>query len=151
MTPEQLLRSYLQDVVVGGRLELVDELAHPDMVDEANRLFGGPSGRAGLVAHAKAFRRHIEDVQVSIERIVGNDDSAMAWWSFSGIHAGPWLGRAPTGERIEVTVFSCFDVMDGRISRYRLWLCAEFDEPVVFDTSRGQPPRTLRPSGGPRS
>ena len=135
MHSEQLMRTYLEDVAVGGRLELIDELAHEDMVDEANRAFGGPMGRAGLVAHVEGFRRHIRDVEVTIERIVGNDESVMAWWQFTGVHAGPWLGRAPTGERIEATVFSFFDLVAGRISRYRLWLHAGFEEPAIFDTS----------------
>ncbi len=60
----------------------------------------------------------------------------MAQWSFTGRHTGPWLGRAPTGQEISGTVFSFFDLVDGRISRYRVWLCALFDEPVVFDSSR---------------
>jgi len=32
-------------------------------------------------------------------------------------------------------VFSFFDLVDGRISRYQLWLHAGFDDPIVFDTS----------------
>ena len=133
---EALMRTYLERVVANDELGLIDELAHTDMVDEANQAFGGPVGRAGLVAHAKGFNRCIKDLELTIERIVGNDDTVMAWWSFSGVHAGPWLGRKPTGERIHATVFSFFDLVDGRISRYQLWLHAGFDEPVVFDSSR---------------
>lgn len=133
---ETLMRTYLVDVVAAGRLELIEELAHPDMVDEANQAFGGPPGRDGLVAHVTGFRRNIEDLQVTIERIVGNDDSVMAWWSFTGMHTGPWLAVPPTGNPIEGTVFSLFDLVDGRLSRYRLWLHAGFDDPVVLDTSR---------------
>ena len=32
--------------------------------------------------------------------------------------------------------FSFFDLVDGRISRYRVWLHAAMKEPVVFDSSR---------------
>lgn len=140
---ETLVRTYFDEVVAKGRLEMIDELAHPDMVDEANLAFGGPPGRAGLVAHVKGFLRNIDELDLSIERIVGNDESAMAWWRFTGLHSGPWLGQAPTGRPIEATVFSVFDLTDGRISRYRLWLHAGFDEPVIFDTSQGNE-RALR-------
>ena len=64
-----------------------------------------------------------------------NDDSVMAWWSFTGTHEGPWLGQPPTDEPIEGTVFSLFELTGGRISRYRLWLHAGFQEPMVLDTS----------------
>jgi predicted ester cyclase len=133
---QKLAKRYLDEVVRNGRLDLIEELAHPDVVDEANLAFGGPPGRAGLVAHVKGFRRNISDVDLTIHRIVGDDASVMAWWSFTGIHDGPWLDRAPTGQPIEASVFSFFDLVDGRISRYSLWLHAGFDDPLIFDTSR---------------
>lgn len=134
--PEGLMRTYLEEVVARGRLELLEEMTQPDMVDEANEAFGGPPGRAGLLAHAKGFRRHVTELQVEVQRIVSGKDTVMAWWSFTGLHAGPWLGRPPSGKPIRGSVFSFFDLVDGRISRYRLFLVAELPERVVIDTSR---------------
>jgi predicted ester cyclase len=136
MSSRGLMESYLADVVQHGRLELIEQIALADMVDEANQAFGGPPGRAGLVAHVKGFRRAVGDLRLSIDRIVAGTDEVMAWWSFTGEHVGPWLGRAPTGRNISGTVFSFFDLVDARISRYRVWVYAAFDEPVVFDSSR---------------
>ena len=138
MQSELLMRTYLEEVVTQGRLELVEAMSQPDMVDEANQAFGGPPGRAGLVAHVKGFRRAVGELQVTVDRIVAADDAVMAWWCFAGVHAGPWLGRQPTGKSIRGTVFSLFDLVDGRISRYRLFLHAELPESVVLDTSRLQ-------------
>lgn len=144
-TPEQLMETYLREVVGNGRLALIEALAQPDMVDEANRAFGGPPGRDGLVAHVVGFRRNVGELRLTVERIVAGPDAAMAWWSFTGTHEGPWLGRAPTGRAISGTVFSFFDLEGGRIARYRVWLCALFDgEPVVFDSSR--PPSLSSPA-----
>lgn len=148
LEPRALMRTFLERVVGLGELDLIEQLAHADMVDEANQAFGGPAGRAGLVAHVKGFHRCIEERELTIERIVGDGDSVMAWWSFSGVHVGPWLGQPPTDRPIEATVFSFFDLVDGRVSRYRLWLHAGFDDPVVFDTSRPErlvPPRATSP------
>ncbi|MGB0752193.1 MAG: ester cyclase [Gammaproteobacteria bacterium] len=130
-----LMRTYLQEVTLGGNLSLIDELALPDVVDEANLAFGGPVGRAGLVQHVKGFRRHITNLKLNIHRIVGNESDVMAWWSFRGVHSGPWLGRPATGEPIDGDVFSFFTLREGRIARYRLWLHANFKEPVVFDST----------------
>jgi hypothetical protein len=41
---ETLMRTYLEEVVAKARLELIEELAYPDMVDEANQAFSGPPG-----------------------------------------------------------------------------------------------------------
>lgn len=140
--PAQLMETYLSDVVMGGRLELIDQIARHDMVDEANQAFGGPPGRAGLVAHVKGFRRNVGDLRLSIERIVAGSDDVMGWWTFTGTHVGPWLGLTPTGREVSGTAFSFFDLVDGQISRYRVWLHALFDEPVVFDSSRPVLPRS---------
>ena len=135
-SPREIVETYLHEVGAKGRLELIEELAHPDMVDEANRAFGGPPGRAGLEAHVAGFRRHIVDLDVDVLEIVAGEDQVMAHWRFSGTHVGPWLGRAATGERISADVFSFLTLVDGRISRYRLWLAAAFpDELVTFDSS----------------
>lgn len=136
MTPAQLMETYLMEVVVNGRLELIEDLAQHDMVDEANQAFGGPVGRAGLVAHVVGFRRNVGNLCVSIERIVAGTHEVMAWWSFKGTHVGPWLGRTPTGQEISGTAFSFFDLVDGRISHYRVWLHALLDKAIVFDSSR---------------
>ncbi len=135
-TPYDVMETYLTEVGGKGRFELINDLAHPDMVDEANQAFGGPPGRDGLIAHVKGFRRALDAPQSSIDRIVAGPDDVMAWWSFTGTHVGPWLNRAPTGNPVSGTVFSFFELREGRIARYRLWLCAMFDTPVVFDSSR---------------
>lgn len=144
------MEKYLLEVVANGRLDLIEDLALPDMVDEANQAFGGPAGRNGLVAHVVGFRRNVGQLRLDIGRIVAGADDVMAWWSFTGVHLGPWLGRAPTGEEISGTAFSFFDLVDDRISRYRVWLHAVLDEPIVFDSSRPIPPRSsLEPSRPP--
>ena len=134
-TPAKLMQIYLNDVVQQGRLDLIPALAAPDMIDEANQAFGGPPGRDGLVAHVVGFRRNIGDLNISIERIVAGVDDVMACWRFTGVHQGPWLGRPATGGPISGTVFSFFDTKQGKISRYRVWLCAQFDQPVIFDSA----------------
>lgn len=139
-TPTEIMETYLRDVAAGGRLELIAELAQPDMVDEANRAFGGPPGREGLTQHVTGFRRAIRNLRIEIDRIVAGENAVMAQWSFTGVHAGPWLGRAPTQEPVSGVVFSFFDLKDGRISRYRLWLHARLATPVVFDSARPDGP-----------
>ena len=166
------MHTYLKDVVGQGRLELIEQIALPDMVDEANQIFAGPTGRAGLVAHVKGFRRNIEDLRIDIHRVVAEDLEVMAWWSFSGKLVGPWLGirlglgsdretyRENEGEEFSATVLSFFELgsspsnpsMPGKtleylkISRYQLWLTANFEPPLVFDTRQGH--RPLHPMVG---
>lgn len=136
LPPDVLGRTYIEEVVQHGRLALIDELAQPDMVDEANQAFGGPPGREGLVQHVVGFRRNVGNLVANVDRVVANENESLVWWSFTGTLDGPWLGKKPTGDPISGTVFSFFELTDGLISRYRVWMHARLPEPVVFDTSR---------------
>ncbi len=129
------METYLIEVGQNGRLELIETITQPDMVDEANRAFGGPAGRDGLIAHVKKFRSQIGELKLEIKQIVGNENEVMAHWFFTGIHKGPWLRREPTGKKVSADVFSFFSLKEGLISYYRLWLYAKFDKPIIFDSS----------------
>ena len=140
LSSTQLMQTYLEQVVGQGRLELIDALFCDDVIDEAAMAFGAPAGRAAVVAHVKGFRKHLDTPTVTIEQIVGQQDRVMAHWTFSGTHNGPWLNQPATGKPITGTVFSFFTLTQGRVSRYRLWLHANFDKPLVFDSRHSQPP-----------
>jgi predicted ester cyclase len=133
---KKLMEIYLIEVGQNGRLDLIETIAQPDMIDEANRAFGGPAGRDGLTAHVKTFRRQIGELKLEIKQIVGNENEVMAHWFFTGIHKGPWLGREATGKEVSADVFSFFTLKEGLISYYRLWLCATLDIPVIFDSAQ---------------
>ena len=135
MKPKKLMETYLIEIGQNGRLDLIKTIAHPDMIDEANRAFGGPHGRDGLIAHVKTFRQQITDLKLDIKKIVGNQNEVMAHWFFKGIHTGPWLGQGASGKEISADVFSFFTLKGGLISYYRLWLHANFDKPIIFDSS----------------
>ena len=132
---KKLMEMYLMEVGQNGRLDLIETIAQPDMIDEANRAIGEPAGRDGLVAHVKTIRRQIGELKLEIKQIVGNENEVMAHWFFTGIHRGPWLGREATGGNMSADVFSFFTLKEGLISYYRLWLHAMLDIPVIFDSS----------------
>ena len=135
---KKLMEIYLIEVGQNGRLDLIKDIAQPDMIDEANRAFGGPPGRDGLIVHVKTFRRQIGALKLDIKQIVGNENEVMAHWFFRGIHKGPWLGREATGKEISAHVFSFFTLKEGLISYYRLWLQAMLDKPIIFDSSNSK-------------
>ena len=135
MDSKKLMETYLIEIAQNGRLDLIKNIAQPDMIDEANKAFGGPPGRDGLTVHVKTFRSQIGELKLDIKQIVGNENEVMAHWFFKGIHRGPWLGREATGKEISAHVFSFFTLEEGLISYYRLWLQAVLDKPIIFDSS----------------
>ena len=138
MDSKTLMETYLMEVGQNGRLDLIKTIAQPDMIDEANRAFGGPVGRDGLIAHVKTFRSQIGQLKLEIKQIVGNENEVITngtFFTWSSIHRGPWLRQEATGKEVSADVFSFFTLKDGLISYYRLWLHAMIDGPVIFDSS----------------
>ena len=70
------METYLIEIGQNGRLDLIKDIAQPDMIDEANKAFGGPLGRDGLIVHVKTFRRQIGALKLDIKQIVGNENEA---------------------------------------------------------------------------
>jgi len=121
VTAEQtadVMRRYLTEVVGEGKLELLDEIAAPDMVDHTAVAAGWGTGRQGLVRHVTYFRETLPDLTVTIERLIASADEVVGIWRVAGSHAGPLFGYPPTGRRLEWTNASVFRVADGRITDY---------------------------------
>ena len=131
---EQIMRTYLEEVVGNGRLDLISEIANEDMVDETVPP-GGPAGRDGLVSHVQFFRSVVGDRKIEIRRIVANEDEVMAWWTAHGTHIAEWWGVPPSGKPLSGHAFSFFDIRNGKISRYSLFTHIDFDIPKSFDST----------------
>lgn len=121
MTAEQnaeVMRRYLTEVVGGGNLELLEEIAAPDMVDHTAVAAGWGTGRQGLVRHVTYFRQTLPGLTVTIERVIASADEVVGIWRVSGEHHGPLFGYPATGRTLEWTNASVFRVTDGRITDY---------------------------------
>jgi predicted ester cyclase len=112
------MRRYLTEVVAGGDLSVLDDIAAPDMVDHTAVAAGWGAGREGLVRHVTYFRATLPDLTVSVERIVASDDDVVGVWRVSGTHRGPLFGYAATGRRLEWSNASIFRLAEGRIVDY---------------------------------
>lgn len=83
-----LARRYVEEVVSGGRLELLDELCTPEM-------------DAGARSWIAPFRSAFPDVRMRIVTLVAEADTVAGRFECSGTHRGEWRGQAATGRRFE--------------------------------------------------
>jgi len=114
----EVMRRYLTEVVAGGDLSVLDEIAAPDMVDHTAVAAGWGTGREGLVRHVTYFRETLPDLVVRIDRIIASDDEVVGIWRVSGTHRGPLFGYAATGRRLEWSNASVFRLAAGQIVDY---------------------------------
>lgn len=101
-TNKAVVRRYIEDVVNGHRLELIDELFAPEMREQvrgflSNGLDSFPDGRE------------------EIRDIVAEGNTVMVRWNFKGTHQGTYLEIPATGKPIEMIGFAVYYLENGQI------------------------------------
>jgi steroid delta-isomerase-like uncharacterized protein len=113
---EEVMRTYLAEVVGKRRYELIPQLAAEDMVDHTQPV----KGRQGLVNHVQNFHRTFPDVTIQIKRIVASENDAVGWWSLKGTHSQELFGQPGSGRVLEFDVVSFFRLRGGMLAEYHV-------------------------------
>jgi predicted ester cyclase len=97
------VRRLVEEVLNGGRMEVIDELYAPAPAAEAK-------------AWIAPFRASFPDTQMEVLDLIAERDTVVGRFTCSGTHLGEWLGFAPTGRRFEaIDEVSIYRFRDGRI------------------------------------
>jgi predicted ester cyclase len=103
--PKQVVRRVIEEVITGGRLDLIEDLFTDR---EATR------ARAWITPFLQAF----PDVRMEIVELVAEGEVVAGRSRCSATHLGKWGDRDPTGRRFEgVDEVYFFTVADGRVAR----------------------------------
>ncbi|WIG19152.1 MULTISPECIES: ester cyclase [Kocuria] len=95
----------VQEVLVGGDLQVLDELYTPAMAPVARRWIA-------------PFRAAFPDTRMQIVQLVSDGDTVAARFRCSGTHLGDWRGYTPTGRRFEnIDEVYFFTFRDGLIAK----------------------------------
>ena len=98
-----VVRRLVDEVLNGGRLEVIDELYAPELA---------PAARGWIAP----FRASFPDVHMEVVELIAEGDKVVGRFTCSATHLGTWLGQAPTGRRFErVDEVAVFRLRDGRI------------------------------------
>jgi steroid delta-isomerase-like uncharacterized protein len=114
-----LVRRMIEEVVVGGRLEVMERLVAPDFVNHNVAGTGEAAHGVGVEPFKRemaALRAAFPDISASIEDIVAEGDRISVRGRMRGTHLGPFMGLAPTGRRIDVASFSSVRIANGRLA-----------------------------------
>jgi predicted SnoaL-like aldol condensation-catalyzing enzyme len=101
-----IVRRLVEEVMNGGRMELIDELYAPPLAEPARRWIA-------------PFRESFPDFHMDIVELVAEGDTVVGRFRCSGTHLGEWLSHPSTGrrfERIDEVYFFRIDA-EGRIAR----------------------------------
>ncbi len=108
-----LARRFVEEVINGNNLAVVDELFAPDF-QVRDAAFPVAPGSEGVKQVVVAMRAAFPDLQETIEDLLADGDRVMVRWSSRGTHQGPFAGIAPTGKPFVWRGVFVLRVADGR-------------------------------------
>jgi predicted ester cyclase len=98
-----VVRRLVEEVLNGGRLEVIDALYAPQVAEAAK-------------AWIAPFRASFPDVRMEIVDLIAEGETVVGRFTCSATHLGTWLGHPPTGRRFErVDEIGIYRLRDGRI------------------------------------
>jgi predicted ester cyclase len=123
MTEEErnkaVLTRFWTEVWDQGKLEVVDEIFHPNFVDHGLAPGLTKQGPDGAKEAVMQFRTAIPDLYLKIEHMVAEGDKVLTRWESGGTQSGPLASARgtipPTGKKAVVRGFTLNRLEDGRI------------------------------------
>lgn len=122
MTPAQAVRSCYDRVWNKVDKGAIPQVMHADVTFRGSL---GPSmkGHAAFADYVDMVTDALADYRCTILDLVCEGERAFARMRFEGIHRGPFMGFAPTGQRVEWTGAALFTLVNGKIAD--LWVLGD--------------------------
>ena len=118
MTPAEknkaLVREMFQKAFSAGDLGYLDAVISPDYQDHSPVPDQAP-GAAGVKARFAGLRTAFPDLRFVLDEVVADGALVAARSHWTGTHRSVFLGIAPTGRRITVSVMDFYRFEGGRI------------------------------------
>jgi len=112
-----LMRRFYDEVVNGGNLNIVDELASPDFVD--HEAFPGLAvGREGVKQFFSMLRTAFPDLRMNVDDLIAEGEKAVARATMTGTHQGEFAGVAATGKTVSVSTIDIVRFADGKLAEH---------------------------------
>ena len=105
-----VVQRYIEEVINGGKLELIDTFFAPDMRERVRGFLTGSNDP-------------FPDGREEIQDLVAEGNMVMARWIFHGTHQGEFMGIAPTGKPVEITGYGTYRFENEQI----VWDTVSFD------------------------
>src|SRR3954454_8687479 len=112
-TNKQLAQTFYDEVVAKGRVELLDTLASPDMVDHGAAAMGWKPGRDGFVQHIEWLNSGVSSINVTVDDLLAEGDRVVVYWTIQGTHTGEFFGVPATGREFTGTAVSQLSFENG--------------------------------------
>jgi predicted ester cyclase len=119
-----IMRRMLDEVIVGGNLDLMDELVAPDFVNHNVVGTGETSGSVGVEPfrqEIKGLREVFPDLKLPIIHLLADGDKVIAHLRGQGTHLGQFGPIPATGKKVDVASMTIVRMENGKfVERWNL-------------------------------
>ena len=108
----------LIEVFNGRRLDLLEDVLHPEFRGRGISAFAPDEPEVGPGARRKLYEMFIQaipDARGEVLDLVAEGDKVVLVDRFGGTHRGEFLGRPGTGDRIEWMAIHIYTIRDGKV------------------------------------
>jgi predicted ester cyclase len=108
----------LAEVFNDRRLDLLDDVLHPEFRERGLSSFPPSGAEVGTGARRKlyeTFYQSIPDARAEVLDIFAEGDKVIMFDRFGGTHRGEFFGRPGTGDHIEWMAIHRYTIRDGKI------------------------------------
>ena len=114
---KKLIRSYIEEVVNTGNVELMEKFISPNYVEvhEGKRY---EVGIQGAKDHIVGVRETYPDLTLTVDQQIAERDWVATCITAKGTHKGSWLGMKPTGKQVSFTGVNIEKIENGKITEH---------------------------------
>lgn len=112
---EEIVRELMEEVLVEGNLDRVDELVADDFVGHSNLVPGSIHGPEEYKKFLSKLSSGMSDVEYTFEDVIVEDEKVAVRGRSTGTHDGEFKGIEPTGKEVEIEGMYIARIEDGQI------------------------------------
>jgi predicted ester cyclase len=117
-----IVRRFLDEVLNGGRRELIPELWASDLVWHGGSL-GTVNGIDAYTQMLDASAESFRGMHLIVDDILAAGDRVVVRFTNGGVSSGPFLGAPPSGRDVRWNGIGIYAIVDGLIAE--AWFCED--------------------------
>ncbi len=130
MSPEEnkaVVRRYFEQVIDGGKIDLLDEIAAADCIVHRPEAAGPIRGVAAFKQAIGRILAVYSEFHTTLHDMIAGDDKVVCRLTHRTVHAGDWTSRIGThavaGKPVSWSAIAIFRMENGRIAEE--WVCRD--------------------------
>lgn len=113
-----LIKRFYEDVLGGGNLDLIDELATDDFVNHEEGIPGQPPGKEGVSFFVTTLRDAFPDINAKVGVTLEEGNLASAQTILSGTHKGKFMEVPASDKSFEIETIDIIRIEDGKVAEH---------------------------------